>query len=80
MTTRTEKTQIRQYVIDRYADRNPRNVRINRNGAVLATMDNGMIPHRHETTYCGWDTDILDEIRAIESIEAEETEYRRDHA
>jgi len=80
MTTRNEKTQIRNYVLSYYSDRYPRNARITANGAVFARVQTEARTLDSEVIFCGWDADILREIRAIESEEAEEAEYRRNHA
>lgn len=77
MTTRTEKARIRQYIMDHYNDRNPRNIRVRSNGAVEARMMSNQHNADSETVFCGWDRDLLDEIDAIESVESENERVRR---
>ena len=77
MTTRTEKARIKQYVLDHYSDRNPRNIRVRKNGAVEARVQTEARRAEDEQIFCGWDTYILCRLDAIESIEANEERRRR---
>jgi hypothetical protein len=78
MTTRTEKARIRQYVLDRYDTRNPRNIRIRKSGAVEARMVSEIgWQHGDDQVFCGWDRDLLDEIAMIDSVEAEDERLRK---
>jgi hypothetical protein len=76
MTTRTEKARIKQYVLDHYADRNPRNVRVMSNGAVYARVQTEARRLDDEQIFCGWDTEIIQEIDMIKSIETEDERCR----
>lgn len=70
--TKTEKTTIRNYINDRYSDRNPRNIRIRKNGAVEARMVSELgWQHGDDQVFCGWDTDILEDARRDAAYAAE---------
>ncbi len=77
MTTRTEKARIKQYVLDHYSDRNPRNIRVRENGAVEARVQTEARRTEDEQIFCGWGTDILRELDMIETVEAENERCRR---